>query len=958
MTLGEMGAAVVRRFTWIREAIGQLGPRWLALTTLFSATACVGHRLGSDLLRASPAHEVISTISLWSAAGLPTLGAVLSLRNHPRLTFDRRGYELFGWWAGLTVFSAIWLHGFWKARVTFAAQPGTWITLAVMATGASVLSAVAMRLQAWESNPAPKVSETSFPDLESVMAEEADWIRRRRGVAKEAAAPLSNLLGLALSGGGIRSATTCLGFLQGLARAQGAAGKTALSFFDYLSTVSGGGWLGGALTARLGGDGEPRAPGPGRPKTAFDPARDESWEDLATELRRRGDYLLPGGPSFGPTTVRPLILLLWGAVINSAAAVFFACSAAILASNQHDAPATGLELPLRRVVAKLSLAGLRGLFIGADHPLADRLSSLNVVPLALLAAALVLAVGLLIHLAGVMALMRRARLFGSSLAAKALLAVFALGLLTLALHGREELTLLAFGGALAVIAILLARQRSRRQLAAIGSGAAALGGVALKGLGAVTTLLATLTGAWFKALVAVLLFPIELGDALSKAIGIEGHAANSLVAGAAGFLVLLFGFMASRNTTSLHEFWENQIYCAYLSTGAYDQLAATREPANWPLSALRPVKDVTPRKKRDPSAPRNFGGPNLGAPLHVITAAINLPGSTDDTLKKRGTDRFELSPYAVGSRATGFARTELYDDAVTLRSAIATSAAAVNSEGGNAIPRWARAGLDLLNLGLGSWFRNPRMARQGDPRFRRWGHFWSWYGLSDLLGVNDETESLVMISDGGHHDNLGLTALVERACSIVVCIDAGSDFDVTCSDLARAAMLLRLDQSWTLDLSREHLEDLRPARPGGSYAERMPKSSVAAGTFSRRRELDDGRIDEQKVKVFYVKAGLVPGLPLEVQRYAEDHPDFPHESTADQFFSEEQFEAYRLLGRALAGRLTDLLERDPDWSAVVKGQPQSRPTSAAEHPDHAEHAEDQHPQGDHGDRAVGDAPAA
>ncbi len=48
---------------------------------------------------------------------------------------------------------------------------------------------------------------------------------------------------LCLSGGGIRSATFCLGVLQGLARLK------LLSRFDYLSTVSGGGYIGSWLTA-------------------------------------------------------------------------------------------------------------------------------------------------------------------------------------------------------------------------------------------------------------------------------------------------------------------------------------------------------------------------------------------------------------------------------------------------------------------------------------------------------------------------------------------------------------------------------------------------------------------------------------------------------------------------------------------------------------------------------------
>ncbi len=50
-------------------------------------------------------------------------------------------------------------------------------------------------------------------------------------------------VGLCISGGGIRSATFSLGFLQGLAKLD------ILTAFDYLSTVSGGGYIGSWLSA-------------------------------------------------------------------------------------------------------------------------------------------------------------------------------------------------------------------------------------------------------------------------------------------------------------------------------------------------------------------------------------------------------------------------------------------------------------------------------------------------------------------------------------------------------------------------------------------------------------------------------------------------------------------------------------------------------------------------------------
>ncbi len=93
---------------------------------------------------------------------------------------------------------------------------------------------------------------------DSIDVYEAEWrtIQKRRldaaatGLSAAAATRLPaatprDLTGLALSGGGIRSATFNLGVLQALNRGR------LLGYFDYLSTVSGGGYLGGWWSAWL-----------------------------------------------------------------------------------------------------------------------------------------------------------------------------------------------------------------------------------------------------------------------------------------------------------------------------------------------------------------------------------------------------------------------------------------------------------------------------------------------------------------------------------------------------------------------------------------------------------------------------------------------------------------------------------------------------------------------------------
>jgi predicted acylesterase/phospholipase RssA len=85
--------------------------------------------------------------------------------------------------------------------------------------------------------PSPTVKEVLDAELRQV--ETSRNLRLGSDAARPAAA--ESLIGLAFSGGGIRSATFNLGVLEALARSR------LLRAFDYVSTVSGGGYIGGWL---------------------------------------------------------------------------------------------------------------------------------------------------------------------------------------------------------------------------------------------------------------------------------------------------------------------------------------------------------------------------------------------------------------------------------------------------------------------------------------------------------------------------------------------------------------------------------------------------------------------------------------------------------------------------------------------------------------------------------------
>jgi len=121
----------------------------------------------------------------------------------------------------------------------------------------------------------------------------------------------NGLTGLALSGGGIRSAVFCLGVIQALAK------NGVLKNFDYLSTVSGGGYIGSSLTwftnnvAQFGveaqnlpyGIDDPTQPAPKQPPGG----------PLLAHLRRHGSYLNPSG---NLSLLAGLAVVLRGLVLN------------------------------------------------------------------------------------------------------------------------------------------------------------------------------------------------------------------------------------------------------------------------------------------------------------------------------------------------------------------------------------------------------------------------------------------------------------------------------------------------------------------------------------------------------------------------------------------------------------------------------------------------------------------
>ncbi len=231
---------------------------------------------------------------------------------------------------------------------------------------------------------------------------------------------------------------------------------------------------------------------------------------------------------------------------------------------------------------------------------------------------------------------------------------------------------------------------------------------------------------------------------------------------------------------------------------------------------------------------------------------------------------------------------EAVDPELDLAAVMAISGAAASSNMGANTIRPLSTTLALLNVRLGYWLPNPkRLVEQG---YRRKRGLFLWQEMASLL---DENSTNVLLTDGGHIENLGIYELLRRRCKLIVAVDAEADRGMNFGSFialqryARIDLGIRIELPWQAIAAATHAA--MAANSGTGPAAASAKGPHAAlGTI----HYDNG----DKGLLLYIKSSLTGDENDYVTDYARRNPSFPHETTADQFFSEEQFEAYRALG--------------------------------------------------------------
>jgi hypothetical protein len=265
--------------------------------------------------------------------------------------------------------------------------------------------------------------------------------------------------------------------------------------------------------------------------------------------------------------------------------------------------------------------------------------------------------------------------------------------------------------------------------------------------------------------------------------------------------------------------------------------------------------------------------------------------SADPAKRGRNAEFFLLSRHFIGSDATGYAcsrELNKQQPELDLAAAVAISGAAVSSSMGRIGIGLLGPTLALLNLRLGYWLRNPKKL---DPDQLGWEEIFRRYLFDEAFGRLHSGSPRIYITDGGHIDNIGLYQLLKRRCQFIIVIDAEADPGMNFSAFADVQRFARIDAGVLISL------DWRPMR--AATLARLDNRTASPAHDAHKLHFAAGHIlykDGSKGMLLYVKATVTGDEPDYILDYERRHPTFPHESTSDQFFSEEQMEAYRALG--------------------------------------------------------------
>lgn len=267
---------------------------------------------------------------------------------------------------------------------------------------------------------------------------------------------------------------------------------------------------------------------------------------------------------------------------------------------------------------------------------------------------------------------------------------------------------------------------------------------------------------------------------------------------------------------------------------------------------------------------------------------------------------------------------------LTVQAAMAISGAAFASAMGGATSFY-EVFLALTNARLGAWLPNPKFVRRkldnpddwripGLPRIRRLSYY-----FREIFGIHPDDSRMLLCTDGGHYDNLGLVEMLRRKPETVICIDGSAQTGPLNGTLAQAIAMAweELGVAIKLDGSAYDLVPGSGVLPNSPGVRQRTQASQAAQLDELKHRLsaaavitgtiDYGPASGQKppapARLIFAQAALTGDMPYELLHFPQQDPAFPQDSTADQWFDIGQFGAYTRLGQEIGCLAAEIWRR-------------------------------------------------
>jgi hypothetical protein len=366
---------------------------------------------------------------------------------------------------------------------------------------------------------------------------------------------------------------------------------------------------------------------------------------------------------------------------------------------------------------------------------------------------------------------------------------------------------------------------------------------------------------------------------------------------ALGFVALLLSWRVDVNEFSMHLLYRNRLVRCYLGA-SHEGDKHERRPN--PFTGFDPYDDLhladlggALRDESEDSQNLDYAGP-----YPILNTTLNVTHGKRLAWQERKAESFFFTPDYCGFDASPDVRrspetkknTVLEDTACRptaelhgawLGTAMAISGAAASPNMGYHSSSALAFLMTVLDVRLGWWTGNPR-------RQKTWQHetptFGIFYLLLELFGLTDAESEYVYLSDGGHFENLGIYELVRRRCRLIVACDGSADENYALADLGDAIRKCRIDFGVDIEIDASDIRLQEHTRRSGQHC--------ALGIIHYEHS-DPG---ERPGILLYVKASLTGDEPTDILAYKNNDGKFPHDTTANQWFSESQFESYRRLG--------------------------------------------------------------